>query len=88
MLEQLPNGDWIDLREVVGLRMLPRSTPSPPFALHPPRVCVDLRNSVILVIGFESNEEAETYRDVLAQKVNQAQQNTILNKEDKTPKTA
>ena len=87
-MSSYPYGDWIDLREVVGLRMLPRSTPSPAFSMHPPRVCVDLHNSVILVVCFESNEEAETYRDDLAQKVNRVRQNTILSKEDKNPKTA
>lgn len=92
MLEQLPNGDWIDLREVVGLRMLPRSArqgnPSPAFSMHPPRVCIDLRSHASKVVDFEMDGDAEMYRDELAQKCNQARQNTISGKEERNPKTA
>ncbi len=73
-LTQLPNGDWLDLETVTGIRMQSRmsfpagDTPSPVYL--PARVCIDTRGGVVTVVNFESDDDAEAFRDELAGKVN------------------
>lgn len=66
MLYQLPNGNYIDLSLVVGIRFEPRTESLPP------RVYLDLRNGIIEYVPFEFEEDAETFRDNLAGMCNNA----------------
>jgi hypothetical protein len=69
MLIQLPNGNWIDLRRVVGIVAI-RKHWCHVTGHYPNRVRIDLPNQMMEIIHFEDYESAEAFRDELANKVN------------------
>jgi hypothetical protein len=71
-LYQLPNGDWIDLTTVKAILAL-RGEHYAISGRHPPRVRIDTTMSnAIHILNFESDDDAERFRDQLAGLVNGA----------------
>lgn len=72
-LIKLPNGEWIDLRNVAGIRYMP---PAAGVGSRNggvgDRVCVDMRGHVIEFMEFDDAIAATEFRDDLAAKVNAA----------------
>lgn len=75
MLIQLPNGNWIDPKYLIRVRMLPREQGAL-GTVYPSRVNLNFSpahtGGMFEQVEFESDEDAERFRDEMAAKCNAA----------------
>lgn len=75
-LYQLPDGNWIDLATVTGLRSWSRLNPRP--GEKPAQVFIDVPGQLgAYTVDFTDDADAITFRDALAARVNAPQEGEL-----------